>query len=459
MRTGIHCIAASTSNRDATPLEISFMISDALLGIGLLLTTATELRLPGIPVGPGEIVLVFWIVLTLFREVRPDSPLTPPLSRLLIFWLLFFVALSIGTLAGYAIGDRHDSNLFFHDVVAYALVAVVSCLSVAGRNARLRLRRTAWFLSGFGSASLAFQVALAWGWINVALIDPWYWDRFRGWSANPMQLALLCTVLMLVALFLADGATRTGERIAALACAILAGYVGRLTKSNSFSVVLVAATAVFVALKLQQWLFSFDPKPALRPMLAWMLLLALPLLLASAIPLRSIIVGQAEDMAKGITRGNAKISEQEAGLRFQIWKEGIGRGIESGMLGLGPGPHLQIPEALVAARRYESLPKFIVTPPSNGTANFEAHNTPVDLFTQGGLLAVLCFAWISATAFFETYKARLAGLTTMLCGVMVFGVANLIVRQPLFWFGIALCLVSGTARWQADNKAKVAIRK
>jgi hypothetical protein len=403
-------------------------------------------------------LLVFWVVLTLFREVRPDSPLTPPLSRLLIFWLLFFVALSVGTLAGYAIGDRHDSNLFFHDVMAYALAAVVSCLSVAGRNAKLRLHRVAWFLSGFGSASLAFQVALAWGWIDVALIDPWYWDRFRGWSANPMQLALLCVVLMLVALFLADGATRTGERIGALACAILAGYVGRLTKSDSFSVVLVAATAVFVALKLQQWLSSFDPKPALRPMFAWMLILALPLLLTSAIPLHSLLAAHAEDVAKGIMRGNGKISEQEAGLRFQIWKEGIGRGVESGMLGLGPGPHLQIPDALVAARRYEKLPRFIVTPPSNGTADFEAHNTPVDLFTQGGLLAVLCFAWISATAFFQTYKARLAGLTTLLLGVMTFGVANLIVRQPLFWFGIALCLVSETARRQAGGKARVAIR-
>ena len=435
------------------------MISDALLALGLLLTTATELRLPGIPVGPGEILLVFWIVLMLFREVRPDSPLTPPLSRLLIFWLLFSVALSVGTLAGYAIGDRHDSNLFFHDVMAYALAAVVSCLSVAGRHAGLRLRRVAWFLTGFGSAALAFLVTLAWGWLDVALISPWYWDRFRGWSANPMQLALLCAVLMLLALYLADEATRTGERITALACAILAGYVGRLTKSDSFSVVLVGATAIFVALKLRQWLFSFEPKPTLRPMLAWMVILVLPLLLISVVPIRSILAAHAEDVAKGIMRGEGKISEQEAGLRFQIWKEGIGRGIESGMLGLGPGPHLQIPTALVAARRYESLPKFIVTPPSNGTANFEAHNTPVDLFTQGGLLAVLCFTWISATAFFETYKARLAGLTTMFCGVMVFGVANLIVRQPLFWFGIALCLVSGTARWQADNKAKVAIRK
>jgi len=435
------------------------MISDALLALGLLLTTATELRLPAIPIGPGEVSLVVWVVLMLFREVRLDSPLTTPLSRLLIFWLLFSVALSIGTLAGYAIGDKHDSGLFFHDIMAYALAAVVSCLSVAGRNAGPRLRRVAWFLTGFGSASLAFLVTLAWGWLDVALISPWYWDRFRGWSANPMQLALLCAVLMLVALYLADEATRTGERIAALACAILAGYVGRLTKSDSFSVVLVGAIAIFVALKLRHWLFAFEPNSTLRPMLAWMVILAVPLLLISLIPIRSIVAAHAEDAAKGIMKGDGKISEQEAGLRFQIWKEGIGRGVESGMLGLGPGPHLQIPEALVAARRYESLPKFIVTPQSNGTANFEAHNTPVDLFTQGGLLAVLCFVWISATALFEAYKARLAGLTTMLCGIMVFGAANLIVRQPLFWFGIALCLVSGTARWQAANRAKVAVTK
>ena len=433
------------------------MILDALLALGLLLTTATELRLPGIPIGPGEILLALWVVLMLFREVRPDSPLTPPLSRLLIFWLLFSIALSVGTLAGYAIGDKHDSGLFFHDVMAYALAAVVSCLSLAGQNARLRLRRVAWFLTGFGSVSLAFLVTLAWGWLDVEPISPWYWDRFRGWSANPMQLALLCAVLMLVALYLADEATRIGARMAALACAVLAGYVGRLTKSDSFSVVLVGATVVFVALKLQQWLFSFEPKRTLRPMLAWMAIVALPLLLISAIPIRAMIAAHAEDVAKGIMKGQGKVTEQEAALRFQIWREGIGRGVESGILGLGPGPHLQIPEVLVAARRYESLPKFIVTPPSNGTANFEAHNTPVDLFTQGGLLAVLCFAWISASAFLQTYRARLAGLTTMLCGVMVFGVANLIVRQPLFWFGIALCLASETARRQTGNKAKVTV--
>src|SRR5690348_9722580 len=159
------------------------MIRDALLALGVLLSTASQFRPEGAAVGPGEICLVIWLVLTLFREAgRLNPPLTPAFSRLLVFWLLFGFALSVGTLTGYVIGDIHDPNLFFHDVMAYLLLAAVSCLSVVGTEAGSRLNRVAWLLTGFGSASLAVQLASAWGLFGTALIEPWYWDRFRGWS-------------------------------------------------------------------------------------------------------------------------------------------------------------------------------------------------------------------------------------------------------------------------------------
>ncbi len=92
---------------------------DVLLTLGLLLSTASQLRPVGAPVGPGEICLAVWVFLTLFREAARLGPaLTPPLSRLLIFWLVFAVAQCVGTMAGFAIGDRHDSGLFMHDVAA-----------------------------------------------------------------------------------------------------------------------------------------------------------------------------------------------------------------------------------------------------------------------------------------------------------------------------------------------------
>jgi hypothetical protein len=83
------------------------MFLDMLFALGLLVSPASQLRLAGSPVGPGEICLLIWIVLTLGREAaRPGSPpLTPALSRLLIFWSLFALAQSLGALTGYIIGD------------------------------------------------------------------------------------------------------------------------------------------------------------------------------------------------------------------------------------------------------------------------------------------------------------------------------------------------------------------
>ena len=124
------------------------MVLDVLLTLGLLLSTASQLRPVGAPVGPGEICLAVWVLLMLFREVGRLGPtLTPPLSRLLIFWLVFAVAQCVGTMAAFAIGDRHDSSLFMHDVLAYPLLAAVSCLSVAGS----RLHRVAWLLATLGA--------------------------------------------------------------------------------------------------------------------------------------------------------------------------------------------------------------------------------------------------------------------------------------------------------------------
>ncbi len=422
-----------------------FMMLDVLLALGLLLSPATQLRPEGAPVGPGEFFLLIWLVLMLGRLAgRSSPPLSPALSRLLIFWMLFAVAQSLGMLTGLAMGDRHDLDLLLHDAMAYPLLAAVSCMSVVEPGAGARLHRVAWLLTAIGTAFLALQLAHAWELVAITSIDPWYWDRFRGWGSLPNQIALLCIVLALLSLHLADSAAWPGERIAAVACAILPIYVGRLTKSDAFSIAVVVAGPIFIAFKLRTWLASDEPRITLRSASAWIVVLALPFVLASAAPLGSSILVQAEDLAKQMAKGNGKYAEEEAELRFALWREAISRGVESGMLGLGPGPHLEIPPVLVAARQVgKGQPRYVEHPEVNSTLNFEAHNTLLDLFTQGGLIAVLSFVWLAATAFFITYKARLSGLATLLCGLGIFSLPSLIIRHPIFWFAITLCLVAG----------------
>jgi O-antigen ligase len=422
------------------------MVSDILLALGLLLSTASQLRPTGAPVGPGELCLMAWVGLMLAREAnRLGPPLTPALSKLLVFWLVFGAALSIGTLTGYIIGDVHDSGLFLHDAMAYPLLALVCCLSVAEPGAGARMYRVAWLFVGFGTTSLVLQLASASG-LGVAHIDPWYWDRFRGWSANPLQLALLCVVLALTALHLADVAVRPGGRITAIACAVLAVYVGRLTKSDSFTLALVAAGPIFIALKLRGWMQSFGRRLPLRAAAAFIILFGAPLMLISALPLGSRLSSDATDLARQLAKDNGRQVSDEANLRFQIWQQAIDRGIGAGFLGLGPGPHLEIPPLLVAARATEIEPDHVDHPPANGVPDFEAHNTFLDLFTQGGLIAVLCFVALMAAAFLNTYRAASAGLTTLLCGLAIFSIPNLIIRHPIVWFAIAMCLVTGRAR-------------
>jgi hypothetical protein len=421
------------------------VMREMLLALGVLLPLESQLRLGSLPVGPGEICLVIWIFLIPRRELAwLGRPLLTTVfsktafSKLLVFWLLFALAQTVGTLTGFAIGDKHDSDLFLHDALAYPLLATVSCLSVVEPEAGSSMRRVAWNLAAFGSATLAPQLAVAWGLFQIPSLDPWYWDRFRGWSESPNQLALLCAVLGFVSLHLAETAARLTGRIAAAACSILPIYVGRLTMSDTFTMALLAAGPIIVAFKLWTWLLS-EKGVTFRFTFAWLVLLAMALSILVVLSFRD----EAQRLALGFAKNGGTEVNVEAELRLDSWHEAWSRGLESGMLGLGPGPHLRIPASLLAARLVEEDDPQASRHPKPGAApNFEAHNTLLDLFTQGGVLAVLSFVWLTATVLFNTYKARQAGLFALVCGLSIYGMTGLYVRHPIFWFAIALCLVA-----------------
>jgi O-antigen ligase len=420
------------------------MLGDALLAFGLLLATASQLRLGNLPIGPGELCLVIWIVLMLLREQgRLGPPLTPALSRLLLFWTVFAFSLSLGFLTELFIGRPYEPRWVVHDAMAYPLLGAVSCLSVVDPGARPRLRRVAWLLVTFGTASLAFQVAAGWELIDIPLILPWFWERFRGWSANPNQLSLLCAVLGLISLHLADTAARWSSRIVAIACLILPIYVGRMTKSDTFTFTLLASGPIFIVLKLRAWLHLSQRMLVIHSGFAWIIALGLPLMLASLVPFAVVAAPDAWILVQGLSKGGGKELQPESQLRFSLWTDAIELGIDSAMLGLGPGPHLEIPASIWEERlETQDPPEHVEHPQRTVAPNFEAHNAFLDLLTQGGLIALVGFGWILAVSVFMALKTRLAGLGTMMCGLGIFCMTGLIVRNPIFWFPIALCLVA-----------------
>jgi hypothetical protein len=106
----------------------------------------------------------------------------------------------------------------------------------------------------------------------------------------------------------------------------------------------------------------------------------------------------------------------------------VGKGIDSKLIGFGPGPHL-------------TSKSFKVPPPKK----FEAHNTLLDLFTQGGLAAVAAFVWLSGSALIGPARAQRPALAALIVGLLVFSMFHYTVRHPIFWFGIVLCLLEAGA--------------
>lgn len=418
-----------------------------MLALGLLLTTATKLRVPGLPIGPGEILLVSWITLTLLRALyRHDRPLTADFRRMVLFWVWFTIAEALGTLTALVLREKHDSALFLHDVMAYPLVGAVACLSVLGQDAPARLSRTARAMVAWGSLLLAPQLAAGWHLVLLPWIDPWFGDRFEGWSTNPNQMALLCAVLVFAAMHLADIAPSNRARIGAAAGLFVPLLIGHLTRTDTFTFALLVGVPVFAAAKLRQWMSWSGRRDSLRPVLARLAILMLPLVLLSALPFAVRATPDAVHLVVGMMKNGGTEAKAETDLRLALWREAIARGVHSGFLGLGPGPHLPIPPDLVAARENEmTLDKGAGHPPVNGTQDFEAHNTLLDLFTQGGVIAGAAFVWLAGCALVRSWRAQSAGLVALWFGLVMFASTNLMVREPTFWFGITLCLVAARA--------------
>lgn len=419
------------------------MIRDILLALGLVLSTASQLRPTGFPIGPGEICLVLWIGLTIGdAKSLLQARITPAVQRMLIFWTLFIISLCLGSATAFVTGDTHDPNLFIHDTLAYLLVATVSILSTVELNDGPSLEHTAWLLILFSIAFLGIQLAMAWDLLTIPQAVPWYWDRLRGLSENPNQLAIFCAVLTFLALHFAEHTVGWGRRSIALLCVILSVYVGRLTRSDTYGLILVTGILLFAALKLRSWLMIPGRGIPLRRAGAGIIALALPVIAAATLLFANIIEIQALDLARTMAKGTSQETSETANIRLNSWKRAIDRGINSGMLGLGPGPHIEIPLVLVAARRDSVEPKYVEHPQVNGTPNFEAHNTFLDLFTQGGLIAILALTWLVVAAFRSAYRRNFDALTVMVWGIVVLSVFHLIIRQPLFWFAIAFVLVT-----------------
>jgi hypothetical protein len=408
------------------------MIGSALLALGLVLGTASQLRLPGVPLGVGEVCLVLWLGLASLQVLTGSSVRNArALLWLGTFWVCFALIQSLGACLALLRPEIMDPTTVLHDTFAYLLVAATSCLVAATMKSDGALRQTQWFLIAFWNIALVVQLALGWEFIRISSVYPWYWDRFRGWSENPNQLALYCAVLTPLSLHLVLSAKGFGRLAAAFSC-LVSIVVGRLTKSDTFLVAMALSTPLFIVLRLRNWLTSPEYRLSLRFAAAAFLAIAIVPLSLSLAPYAAATADDVEGLAASMMKDRGdEATKASATLRMQLWQDALYIGLESGSLGLGPGPHLEKPTGITD--------KGIPLP-------LEAHNTLMDVFTQAGLLGVIAVVSLFASTFVLLLRAKHDALAILIVALAIFSISHFVLRHPTVWFALALSLILSSQR-------------
>ncbi len=408
------------------------MITNALLALGIVLTTASQLRLPAVPIGLGELCLGVWLILAALQLIVGGQVRNArAVLHIGAFWICFAFAMSIGTCVALLLAE-FDPPTMMHDTFAYALVATLALMIAATMDPQGALRQTQWFLIGFWIAALVLQLAMASNILHLPSVDPWFWDRFRGWAENPNQVALYCAVFTPLSLSLALSASGLG-RIAALVSCVLSLIVGRLSKSDTFLVAMTAALALLLLLRLRAWLTSPEHRSSLRFAIGLFVILAAAPLAFSLTPYAVATAGDVESLAFSLTKDRGgDATKATAILRLQLWGEAFQRGLKTGSIGLGPGPHLPKPNNVSNA--------------ANIPLPFEAHSTLMDVFLQGGLLGVLAVFGLFATTIVLVLRARLDAMAALVATLSIFSISHFILRHPIVWFALALSLILGSQR-------------
>jgi O-Antigen ligase len=400
---------------------------NVLLAFALVMTSATQLDLPGVDMTVGELALLAWVFLMLMKLLASGSYLPgPAFNQLGKFWIVFAAMLSVGFVHKYLV-RLIDTSSVSHDAVAYVLLASLTCLSAGQYRAKENLTATLGYLVLFADVACLIQIALSFNFVNLPGVDPFYWGRLRGWSQNPNQTGLYCALFGPMAIHLITTTNRRWIKMAALAGIVLPAYVGIMSQSDTYILASGVTLAMFFTLTTVKWLAAGDQsKLNTISALAVLLVMTCGFLL---VPMVTSNYDSSLDGARSLSKDQSLVrSTESAARRIDLWKEAVDQGVGVALFGLGPGAHLET--------RPDNDPSYVGGP-------YEAHNTYLDLYLQGGIVAVGLLLWIGFKVISTCWRSQRYALLCLVVTIALFGIPHLVIRHPIVWFSIVLAMVLG----------------
>lgn len=355
---------------------------EVFVGLALAAVLPTRYRFLG-GVGVGEIaLLVFSFGMVSLALLRRRFVISGALGRVAVMFLVY-VLLILLPLTG--VGLYFDvPGVSFRDWLAYALAAF---FLLACAVARIDLLVTAKYLIGFSVCLIGVQYF-------VGGESAWYFTRFTAGAVNPNQLALyvVCGSLL------------------ALVC--FKNFFSRVVVVGFFSVIgVLSGSDALIASSAVTLITYFACKMLPRKFFV----LLFPLLITG---LAVLWVGVGDEMAEWMLTGWANADQGET--RSTLYINGLRAWLD--------GP----------------LTAFM----GNGAGSFsgldapygwsEAHNTPIDMLTVGGVPGLLVcyggFFYLIVRAYRRGENVHAA----VIAGLIVFSLFHFVARHPIWWFSFAV---------------------
>jgi O-antigen ligase len=389
----------------ADRLRLSESISAGALGVALGLTSATQLRAPLLPVGPGEVLLVFWLVgATLAFARRGLVTRTLLVQPVLLFWLSTLLALCAGWCAGIFLNVWDPAST--RDAIAILLASAVVVLSVVQTESFARI----WCAAGALSITLVLGlggllVLVGLGRPGFGPIASMYGFRFAGWAVNPNQASLAVSVVPFLAWEHSRYASTKSLRFCWRLVAFGAVVIGVATLSDALTLGWAAAAVCGGGV---WWWKSTFTRTRFRSR-KFLAVFGAPLLVAAA----AVVIGPR--LIAYVERA-AETSYDEGGQgsdRVARWQHGIDAAGKSPVVGLGPGSY---------------------SGPFAAFQGEEAHNTPIDWMDATGVVGLLSLLAFWCWTALRIHASGRVHAALAFCALLVFSMFHFVLRQPVFWF-------------------------
>lgn len=377
---------------------------------GVVLTTATQLRVGGGPIGPGEAMLLIWILHTIARVLIVRRHLISPLVKaVFLFWITSFIALSLGVAIATSAGIVASQADLQHNAQALIFASMFSLVfTISFVSAQQSKKSLAYF-----TALITIPLGLLFFFPAILpfVSSRYGGTRFTGWSLNPNQTALSLLFVPFFTLYLLRESRDITGRIwygLLMAASIIMGIA---TQSDALMFawgIGLTAWVIFATDRILLNQFVQNNLSALR-LAIYKTLTRLFLILVSLFSLTSLYYAVSSTATEVYDDGG------QGSDRVRLWVNGLVAFSHSPLFGLGPGSHSG------------EIKPFL---------SQECHNTFIDWLTNAGSVGLISYIALLIWIGWITWRWGSPILFSALIASAGFMSFHYVLRHPIYWFGL-----------------------